>query len=90
MMIGSHHTWYGLLFVKGVAGAIALALPVGVTLYALARPAFTCPEHRTAFGIMTVLAMYSFGENLEVLAYLYWPGLVYIGSVLQSRSQEHA
>jgi len=34
--------------------------------------------------------MYSFGENLEVLAYLYWPGLIYVGSVLQSGGQQHA
>lgn len=89
MMIGSHHTWYGLLFVKGAAGALALAVPLLTTLFVLARHAINCPEATTAFGIMCVLAMYSFGENLEVLAYLYWPGLIYVGSVLQSKARPH-
>jgi len=77
------------LFVKGAAGALALALPLLATLAVLARHALHCAEARTAFGIMCVLAMYSFGENLEVLAYLYWPGLIYVGSVLQSRVTTH-
>jgi len=89
MMIGSHHTWYGLLFVKGVFGALALAVPLLATLFVLARHAMVCPEARIAFGIMCVLSMYSFGENLEMLAYLYWPGLIYVGSVLQSKGGAH-
>ena len=42
MPIGSHHSWYGLLFVKGLAGAFALAVPLAVTggiLFARARAA---------------------------------------------------
>lgn len=85
MMIGSHHTWYGLLFVKGLAGAVALAVPLFATLFVLLPSSTRCAETRTAFGVVCVLTMYSFGENLEVLAYLYWPGLIYVGSVLQSR-----
>jgi len=56
----------------------------------LARGAVACPERRTSLGIISVLGMYSFGENLEVLAYLYWPGLIYIGSVLQNKEAQHA
>lgn len=90
MMIGSHHTWYGLLFVKGLLGAIALAVPLAATWIVLLPTATKCPDSRIAFGIVCVLVLYSFGENLEVLAYLYWPGLVFIGSVLQSRANRHA
>jgi len=32
--------------------------------------------------MVLVLIIYSFGENLEILAYLYWPALMAIGAAL--------
>jgi hypothetical protein len=29
--------------------------------------------------------MYTFGENLEILVYLYWPGMLIMGMALQER-----
>ena len=89
MMIGSHHTWLGLLFVKGVLGVVALAVPLLATLLVLLRHAFVDAEARVAFGCIAILSMYSLGENLEILVYLYWPALVYTGSVLQDRMLAH-
>ena len=89
MMIGSHHTWLGLLFVKGVVGVVALAIPLIVTLAVLLRHALVDSESRVAFGCIAILSMYSLGENLEILVYLYWPALVYTGSVLQEKMQTH-
>ena len=37
--------------------------------------------------MVLVLALYSFGENLEILAYLYWPALIVIGKALAERPQ---
>ena len=79
MPIGSHHSWYGLLFVKGLAGAIALALPLFASLLAAARLALAEHIGRVALAMLLVLIFYSFGENLEILSYLYWPALVLIG-----------
>jgi hypothetical protein len=79
MPIGSHHSWYGLLFVKGLTGLIALAVPLGVALLATARLAIRDPRGRVGLSMVLVMLLYSFGENLEMLAYLYWPGLVLIG-----------
>lgn len=90
MMIGSHHTWYGLLFVKGFAGIIALALPLLVTALTLLKGATKDREQRIALGLICVISLYSFGENLEVLPYLYWPGLIFIGSVFHSMEIKHA
>lgn len=90
MMIGSHHTWYGLLFVKGIAGVLALAVPLLITLLALLKSATSNREARIAFGIMCVITLYSFGENLEVLPYLYWPGLIFVGSILHSMELNNA
>jgi len=89
MMIGSHHTWLGLLFVKGVVGVVALGIPLLVTLIVLLKHAFADAESRVAFGCVAILSMYSLGENLEILVYLYWPALIYTGSVLQDRMLAH-
>ena len=87
MPIGSHHSWYGLLFVKGLTGAVALAVPLALTGGILFWRARLGGLHRTALAMVLVLARYSFGENLEILAYLYWPALIVIGKALAERPQ---
>lgn len=80
MPIGSHHTWYGLLFVKGAVGAVALAIPLAWSLVEFALLAVTrSAAGRIAFGMVLLMAFYSIGENLEILAYLMWPGLIVMG-----------
>ncbi len=83
MPIGSHHTWFGLLFVKGIVGVLALVLPLCWTALTLVRRAQGSAWARTALCVLLVLVFYSFGENLEVLAYLFWPGLLAIGIALR-------
>lgn len=84
MPIGSHHSWYGLLFVKGALGALALAVPLGLTLIALLLKAASAPVYRCGFGLVCIMVLYSFGENLEMLAYLTWPAWAAIGIALSS------
>jgi len=80
MPIGSHHTWYGLLFVKGAVGAIALVVPLAWSVLEFALLAITRSKAgRIAFGMVLLMAFYSIGENLEILAYLMWPGLIAMG-----------
>lgn len=83
MPIGSHHSWYGLLFVKGLLGLIALAVPMAVSLVAAMRPALRGKGGGAALGIVLALWLYSFGENLEVLSYLIWPALIAMGALLR-------
>ena len=80
MPIGSHHSWYGLLFVKGLVGAIALAVPMLVSLLTLIRYMLKDRLIATGIAILVVLFLYTFGENLEILAYLFWPGLIILGA----------
>ncbi len=79
MPIGSHHSWYGLLFVKGAVGFLALALPLAVSLLTLLCRANRAPLIQTGLGAASLLMLYTFGENLEILAYLIWPALLIIG-----------
>ena len=80
MPIGSHHSWYGLLFVKGVVGLVALAGAMAATLVALLRRGG--PLADAGLRVLSLLFLYSFGENLEILSYLYWPGIVVLGAAL--------
>ncbi|MEP3420952.1 MAG: O-antigen ligase family protein [Erythrobacter sp.] len=84
MPIGSHHSWFGLLFVKGVLGAIALAVPLIASFGVLFARSMRNKDAQTGLAMVLVLTLYSFGENLEILAYLYWPALVIIGVALAS------
>ena len=79
MPIGSHHTWWALLFVKGVVGFLAFAVPfVAHFLYA-ARDSVIHPQGRLPFGILLVFLILSMGENIEIEAYLLWPALLMLG-----------
>lgn len=79
MPIGSHHTWYGLLFVKGIVGFLAMAIPMLWSFFALWRGAIYCAEARVGLSVVLILFLYTFGENLEILPYLTWPGLIFLG-----------
>jgi len=83
MPIGSHHSWYGLLFVKGLLGAAALAIPLSATFLTFLVKAQSEETARVGLGLTLALVLYSFGENLEILAYLYWPALLVIGIALR-------
>ena len=88
MPIGSHHTWLGLLFVKGAVGFVALLLSMIWTTVELAIASQARSEARAGLAVIFVMWFFSFSENLEILAYLYWPGLVVIGMGLKSAAEE--
>lgn len=79
MPIGSHHTWFGLLFVKGIVGLFALAIPFFIHLALIAKDAIYHARGRLPLGLMMVLLILSLGENIEIEVYLLWPALVALG-----------
>ncbi|AKG22689.1 capsular biosynthesis protein [Calothrix sp. 336/3] len=86
MPIGSHHSWYGLLYVKGIVGLLALAIPM---IYSVIDLVFKSQNSRIAqvgLSMTLILWLYTFGENLEVLAYLYWIALVMMGIAFKEKS----
>lgn len=85
MMIGSHHTWYGLLFVKGLFGLLCMAMPLGWSLLETLVRAMRDRVARAGLGALLTLTLFSFGENLDILAYLIWPALLMIGIVSRRR-----
>lgn len=79
MPVGSHHTWFGVLFAHGIVGFIGLIIPVIYTFMELVVKAQHSAIAKTALSTFLVIIMFSFGENLETLAYIYWPGLLVLG-----------
>lgn len=85
MPIGSHHTWNGLLFVKGAVGWASLAIPMAVSFLMLLVKSQRDPVARAGLGVLLVIFFNSFGENIEILAYLAWPGLLLLGIAMKRR-----
>jgi hypothetical protein len=79
MPIGSHHTWYGLLFVKGFVGFAALLVPLTVHAVVVAWDAMCSPRGRLPCALMLNSTILTFGENLEIEVYLLWPAFLMLG-----------
>ena len=83
MPIGSHHTWYALLFVKGVTGFLAFLIPFVAHFIFVTIDAINHPRGRLPLGILLTFLLLSFGENIEIEVYLMWPSLVLLGCHLR-------
>jgi len=84
MPIGSHHNWYGLLFVKGLIGQLAFLIPCLLTFCVLLVKAQYQVSSRLALGMCLIVGFFSFSENVEALAYMTWPAWICIGIGLRS------
>jgi hypothetical protein len=80
MPIGSHHTWFGLLYVKGAVGAACLVLPLFWSFIEMVLLAQVSALGRIGLSVVFMLFYYSNGENLEILSHLFWPGLLVLGA----------
>jgi len=85
MPIGSHHTWFGLLYVKGLVGFASLLVPMLWTSLEMIIKAQSSRLARTGLCLIITLWLYTFGENLEILVYLFWPGLIVLGIASRQR-----
>jgi len=79
MPIGSHHTWYGLLFVKGLVGFFALLIPLINHLIQVTLDAIKGPRGRLPLALMLNFVILTFGENIEIEVYLLWPAFILLG-----------
>lgn len=87
MPIGSHHTWWGLLFIKGVVGFTAFLVPFTLHALYVVLDAVQHPRGRLPLGLMMTFTMMTFGENIEIQLYLLWPALVALGLHLREMAQ---
>ncbi|MBD1841401.1 O-antigen ligase family protein [Coleofasciculus sp. FACHB-64] len=83
--IGSHNTWFGLLVTKGIVGFTALVIPLAWSFIDLVIKSQSSRVSRVGLSIILVIFMFTFGENIEALAYVYWPGLVMLGISIKEK-----
>jgi hypothetical protein len=86
MPIGTHHTWFGVLYLHGIVGFFCFLIPFALTAFNLLSHIRNAHTARVGFCLMLVLLLFSFGENIENLAYLYWPGLLIIGIAIKENA----
>jgi hypothetical protein len=87
MPIGSHHTWFSLLFIKGLVGFTAFLVPMLLSFVSLAIKAHKSATARIALSFLLTLFLFTFNDNQQRLAYLYWPGLIIMGIALNKQVQ---
>lgn len=86
MPIGTHHTWFSLLYTKGIVGFGALAAVFAWSIVVLAHKSIHSPLARTGLSLVLTLCFYTFGENIDSLCYLYAPGLMIIGMAFKEKT----
>lgn len=86
MPIGSHHTWFGLLFLHGLVGCIALIFGLVWSFIDLLLKAQNSEIARVGLSIVIVLILFTFAESIQGLAYLYWPGLIVLGKAFKNEA----
>lgn len=79
MLVGSHHTWIGLLFVKGLVGFFAFLIPMICSFTYLLIKGQNNSTAKVGLSFLLTLIVFSFAENQEALAYLYWSALIIMG-----------
>lgn len=79
MPIGSHHTWFGLLFTQGIVGLLAFAIPLVITVLLLIIKMRESNVAKVGLSVLLLLTLASISDNIEKLAYICWAGLIVIG-----------
>ena len=72
--------------VKGMLGVASLILPLLWSTFEMLLLAQVSVLGRVALGFLFMVFFYSNGENLEILAYLFWPGLLILGAAHREAS----
>ncbi|HCF26553.1 MAG TPA: capsular biosynthesis protein [Cyanobacteria bacterium UBA11049] len=89
MPIGTHHTWLSVLFMHGLVGCTILVIALFWSFLDLLMKA---PIYKTAnvgLSIILTIFIFSFGENIDSLTYMYWPGLLLLGIAFKEEALAH-
>lgn len=81
--IGSHNNWTGLLFINGIVGMLALAVPLFCSLITLVIKSQESKIAKTALHILLIIIFNTLVDSLNITAYLVFPGLIFLGIVFK-------
>jgi hypothetical protein len=79
----SDSTLYGILYNNGLMGALALVAIFVLAFFDLLSKTHKHPYAKASLAILSILLLFLNTENIQATAYLYWPGLVILGSVFK-------
>lgn len=84
--IGTHHTWVGLLFIRGIVGFSAFLFPLLWSFATLVYQAYKSSDARV--GIMIISVIFLFGSVIDVtyIAHIYWLGLLMLGIAFKKQT----
>jgi hypothetical protein len=83
-------TWINILYTKGLVGFIGFVVPFVWSFVDLLNKAQKSSTAKVGLSILLVFFFFSFSEELDLLAYLYWPGMLMIGIALKGEAQTSA
>ncbi|NJL11111.1 MAG: hypothetical protein HC908_15675 [Calothrix sp. SM1_7_51] len=73
------------LYSHGLVGLCAFAIALIWSFLDLLLKAQTNQESKTGLSIILIIILFTFGDNIESFAYLYWPGLIILGICFKSK-----
>lgn len=80
-------TWVNLLYTKGLVGFLVFVIPFVWTFVDLLNKAQKSVTARVGLSVVLVFFFFSFIEELDLLSYIYWPGILMIGIALREQVQ---
>lgn len=76
-------TWVNVLYTNGLVGFIGLIVPFICTFFVLFHKAQKSTIAKMGLSVFLVFAIFSGTEELDLLAYIYWPGLLALGMAMR-------
>ncbi|OKH25859.1 capsular biosynthesis protein [Chroogloeocystis siderophila 5.2 s.c.1] len=83
--IGTHHTWVGLLFIRGIVGFFAFATPLFCSFIDLLFKVQKSITAKVGMSIILILFIFSSVIDISYIVHLYWLGLVMLGISLKEQ-----
>lgn len=83
--IGTHHTWFNLLFAYGLVGCIAFGATLGLVFVDLLIKAQTSQQAKAGLGIVLVFFVFTFGDVIYDSSYTYCPALLALGIAFKEK-----
>ena len=84
--IGTHNNWTSLLFLYGVVGFLALAVPMLCTFINLVVKAQNSRIRKTALHVLLIIFFNSRTDSFNMSTYITFPGLIFLGTALKMRN----
>jgi hypothetical protein len=84
--IGTHHTWFGTLYIYGLVGCTALAAAFLWSFIDLLLKAQTNNNSRVGLSIILVILLFSTADTIDGYAYIYWSAAIILGIAFKQNS----